>query len=189
MTKPQTRRVELPPDHVAVCMENFSPAFEPLSARAMYVLRTTTALANERIAEWLIEFGLNPKTVNVLLSLYCENEGRGVSVSEVGNFIHTAGARLTETIDRLERDGLLRRKVNVNDRRSTIIRLTAAGKRLIERAYPILGTNFQRAFDTLSLADREQFISLLVKLSAGLSSTVATPMQKLRRLDSTKTMA
>jgi DNA-binding MarR family transcriptional regulator len=175
MGKPRKRRTELPPEHVAVCMENFAPAFEPLSARAMYVLRSTTALANERIADWLVDFGLTPRTVNVLLSLYCENEGRGVPVSEVGAFIHTAGARLTETIDGLERTGLLRRKINVADRRSTIVRLTVSGKRLIERAYPVLGTNFQRAFQTLTLPERETFIRLLVKLNAGFAALTDAP--------------
>jgi DNA-binding MarR family transcriptional regulator len=170
MAKLRKRRTELPPEHVAVCMEHFAPAFEPLSARSMYILRSTTALANERISDWLVDFGLTPRTVNVLLSLYCANEGQGVAVSEVGAFIHTAGARLTETIDRLEKAGLLRRKVNVADRRSTIVRLTAAGKRLIERAYPVLATNFQIAFKNLSRSERETFIRLLAKLSAGFSA-------------------
>jgi DNA-binding MarR family transcriptional regulator len=185
MVKPRKRRTELPPEHVAVCMKQFAPAFEPLSARAMYALRSATALANDRISDWLVDFGLTPRTVNVLLTLYCENAGRGVSVRDVGEFIHTAGARLTETIDRLERDGLLLRKINAADRRSIIVRLTASGKKLIERAYPVLGTNFQRAFQALSLTERELFITLLVKLSAGLATfdepAVAAPVRRRTR--------
>jgi DNA-binding MarR family transcriptional regulator len=99
----------------------------------------------------------------------------------VGNFIHTAGARLTETIDGLERDALVVREVNAADRRSTIVRLTACGKRLIERAYPTLAANFQRAFEPLSPSERELLIGMLVKVSgrlAELSNDVAPASKK-----------
>ena len=168
MRKSRIVRTDIGPASVDVCIRQFAPAFEPLSARAMYALRSATALANDRITEWLSDDGLTPRTVNVLLSLYCENAGRGVPVGEVGEFIHTAGSRLTETIDGLERERLLVRLANPADRRSTIVRLTARGKRLIERAYPKLASNFQLAFEPLSAKERTLFIAMLTKVSARL---------------------
>lgn len=86
------------------------------------------------------------------LSVYLETHTRelGVSPSEghlisylrsyapapVGELVRVFGMKqstLTSMLDRLERDGLLRREVNPGDRRSLLIHITDAGAELSER--------------------------------------------------------
>jgi DNA-binding MarR family transcriptional regulator len=167
MPKRSDAQTTLSDAQVAACVRAFAPAFEPRSARAMYALRATATTANERIAEWLADYGLTNRTVNVLMALFCA-EGNELPIEAVGREIHTAGARLTVTIDAMERDGLLVRQIDRSDRRRIVVKLSVKGRRLIKTAFPVLAGHFQDVFSGLSLRERDVLLDLLARLQTGL---------------------
>ena len=161
------RMTSLPAEMVKASSAAFGPDYEPGAARAMYSLRHCATLANDSIARWLNGYHLNARTMNVLMTLYAGNDGNGMPIGEIGPFIHTAGARLTATLDGLEGLGLIARRVNADDRRSTLVALTAKGRKVVAKAFPELNRQSEAAFRTLSPSDRETLTTLLTRLSEG----------------------
>lgn len=161
------RLTTLPVEMVKATMAAFAPNYEPRAARVMYSLRHCATLANDSIAHWLKDYHLTARTLNVLMTLYAGNEGHGMPIGELGPHIHTAGARLTATLDGLEGLGLIARRLNENDRRSTLVALTAKGRKVIAKAFPIVYRQSELAFQTLSISEREALAKLLSRLSEG----------------------
>ena len=75
----------------------------------------------------------------------------------------TSGA-ITNRIDRVERMGLVERRPDAEDRRSYVIRLTPAGKKLADKAIANHITAVDVLLDTLSSGERTQLAGLLSKL-------------------------
>jgi DNA-binding MarR family transcriptional regulator len=177
MPKRSDAQTTLSDAQVAACIRAFAPAFEPRSARAMYALRATATTANDRIADWLEDYGLTNRSVNVLMALFCA-PGNDLPIEAVGREIHTAGARLTVTIDAMERDGLLVRHIDQTDRRRIIVKLSVKGRRVIKTAFPVLAGHFQHVFGALSLRERDLLLDMLERIQAGLTADVAPPKRK-----------
>src|SRR5207253_4665467 len=72
-----------------------------------------------------------------LLTLARAADADGVTVTDARQALGLRSSSMTALADRLERDRLLRRVPHPTDRRSTILRATPKGRRVVERA---LGT-------------------------------------------------
>jgi DNA-binding MarR family transcriptional regulator len=70
-------------------------------------------------------------------------------------------------VDRLEAKGLLERRVNEEDRRARLLRLTARGERLHARLYPVTSAAQQRILNVLQPAERDILLDLLVRVIEG----------------------
>lgn len=75
----------------------------------------------------------------------------------------TSGA-ITNRIDRVEKMGLVERRPDADDRRSYLIRLTPAGKRLADKAIATHFSAVDDLLDVLSAGERTQLAGLLSKL-------------------------
>jgi DNA-binding MarR family transcriptional regulator len=75
----------------------------------------------------------------------------------------TSGA-MTNRIDRLEEAGLVSRRADPQDRRGTLVRLTAKGKPLIDAATTQHVANEERLLAGLSAREQLQLADLLRKL-------------------------
>jgi DNA-binding MarR family transcriptional regulator len=67
-------------------------------------------------------------------------------------------------IDELEAKGLVERRVNGADRRSRLLRLTAAGKKTRDRLRPKAGVAQARILAPLAPAERELLLDMLVRI-------------------------
>jgi len=79
----------------------------------------------------------------------------------------TSGA-ITNRIDRVEQMGLVERRPDKDDRRSYVIRLTPAGKRLADKAIGLHFAAIDDLLGDLSSAERMQLAGLLSKLLGSL---------------------
>jgi DNA-binding MarR family transcriptional regulator len=68
---------------------------------------------------------------------------------------------VTETIDALERDGLVTRTEDPNDRRARIVQLTDAGRDALDVATTVRSKTMGEIFGVLAPAQRAQLVSLL----------------------------
>jgi DNA-binding MarR family transcriptional regulator len=68
---------------------------------------------------------------------------------------------VTETVDGLERDGLVTRTEDPHDRRARIVALTDSGRDALEAAMTVRNKTMDDIFGVLSPAERAQLVSLL----------------------------
>lgn len=95
----------------------------------------STAHALNRVYKPLLDrLGVTYPQYLVLLALWRE-DGRGVG--SLGEQLMLESSTLTPLLKRMETAGLLRRERNPEDERQVIIRLTAKGRRLREKAQAV----------------------------------------------------
>jgi len=87
-----------------------------------------------------------------------------MSPGELAQAISLRPATLSGILDRLEVQGLVTRERHLDDRRRLLVRLTAAGQALIERAPPSLQESFLLRFRALPEAEQAQIDELLRQL-------------------------
>lgn len=77
-------------------------------------------------------------TPDMYLILRCLWEKDGRHQQELANLVFKDKASITKLITNLEKRQLVRRQPDLQDRRSNLVLLTARGKKLKEKVYPIL---------------------------------------------------
>jgi MarR family 2-MHQ and catechol resistance regulon transcriptional repressor len=87
-----------------------------------------------------------------------------MTAGEVSQKILKSGSNLTTVIDNLERDGLVRRERDVNDRRVIHIHLTEAGSSKLEAVLPGHVAALVEEFSILSAREQETLGELCKKL-------------------------
>lgn len=101
----------------------------------LYNLAACYQMAERRIEEVLAPFGLSPAKINALLIICHAGGGEGLSQSSIGKRLIVTAGNVTRLIDRLEKEGWVER-VPGKDRRVKLIRATAKGAQLLDRAWP-----------------------------------------------------
>lgn len=163
----QRKRIVKMPDWMLESTARQFAGFEPHATAAMFALRSLARRFSDCTDEILAGLGLNAAKYNYLTVLFMAPE-RQLTLSELSTLIHTSNATVTSMVGALEADGLLRRVAAKDDRRSSMVRLTAKGRRLIERAMPLRIAMVAKVFEELDDAEREQLVTLLLKVGSGL---------------------
>jgi MarR family transcriptional regulator, 2-MHQ and catechol-resistance regulon repressor len=89
-------------------------------------------------------------------------------VNEIGRLVHLTSGSITSAVDRLEQKGLVERRTDATDRRTRVVHLTPAGRKLIGCAFADHEKAMERAAAGLKHEERAAIIALLKKL--GLSA-------------------
>jgi MarR family 2-MHQ and catechol resistance regulon transcriptional repressor len=87
-----------------------------------------------------------------------------LSAKQLGAKVLLTSGSVTAAIDRLAARGLVRREDDAHDRRACIVQLTAAGRRLIERAFAQHRTEMEEALEGFSVEERRALLPLLRRL-------------------------
>lgn len=91
-----------------------------------------------------------------------------MTIGDLSRKMLVSGGNMTCVIDNLEKEGLVRRVQREEDRRSVIVELTEAGRRLIARIFPEHAAVIEQVASVLSAAEQEELARLLKKLGTGL---------------------
>jgi DNA-binding MarR family transcriptional regulator len=97
------------------------------------LLRTHAALTKQLDAELIEAHGLPLTSYEVLLHLHEAHEGK-MRMSELAASVLLSRSGLTRLVDRMERDGLLRRERCTDDARGWYAAITDEGRELFARA-------------------------------------------------------
>lgn len=140
---------------------------EPKQVRALdaYIrLVRGTESVTRRIHEHLDEPGLTVSQFGVLEALFHLGS---LSQRELCAKLLKSAGNVTMVIDNLVRRGLVRRDREARDRRTSMIDLTPAGRRLISKVFPRHVDAVVREFALLSASDQERLGLLCKKLGKG----------------------
>jgi len=86
---------------------------------------------------------------------------------EISNKVLKSGSNLTTVIDNLERDGMVRRERDAEDRRVIHVHLTEAGKAKVETVFPGHVAAIVDEFSVLSATEQKTLGELCKKLGKG----------------------
>ncbi|MBO9522582.1 MAG: MarR family transcriptional regulator [Nocardioidaceae bacterium] len=106
-------------------------------------------------------YGLAEGEFDVLATLRRAGAPYERAAGELARFTMVTTGAVSKRIDRLERDGLVTRRVSASDGRGRVIALTAAGKDLIDRAFTEHIRNEQRLLAMLTDDQADELESLL----------------------------
>ncbi len=95
---------------------------------------------------------IKPAYLGVLLSLWNED---GLKANELGKRAGLEPSTMTGLLDRMERDGLAKRKPDPNDRRAHRIHLTKEGVDAEVSATKVVSDTLEKVFSTISEEDIE----------------------------------
>jgi MarR family transcriptional regulator for hemolysin len=143
----------------------YAPVMDmPIGLRLARTARTV-AQAFERA---MAEAGGSAATWQVLLLVRTQNLSHRPTQSAMARTMGITAATLTHHLNALERQGLVRRWREPDDRRSQRVELTEQGSELFDRLRGVAVAHDARLRSGLSDAEAEQLAGLLDRLAAGL---------------------
>ncbi len=157
------------------CLRNAAeryPTLSPSAASAfLHLLRTGDAVYAVEY-DYLTRHAISQGRFTVLMLLNrCSTEPS--TPAELAEEAGVTRATMTGLVDTLEKDGLVTRAPDPRDRRAVLVKLTAAGRKLLDRVLPGYFAAVTKIMQPLTKAERTQFVALLQKIQQGLPVAAA----------------
>lgn len=138
------------------------PADTPLSLLSGHLAR----LFSKRLAEAMKPLGIAPGQVPVLQALWDRD---GQTQRQIVDLLGVEQATIANTLNRMERDGLIKREADKADKRSRRIHLTPKALALRNPAQAALDKVNTQAGRGLYSSDRDRFAALVTKVIGNLA--------------------
>lgn len=166
-------------DEVDNIRHQLADIYPELDSRAIEVTGRVLRLAQafeSRRADHLADFDLTSADFDLLATIRRTQGSAGVNPSQILQSVMVSSGGLTKRLDRLEESGLTARHPDPDDRRGTLVRLTAAGEKLIDEVLPSVVT-MEHEFLTqeLSTSELEEAATLLRRLGIAANSGPGDP--------------
>ena len=139
------------------------------------LIRSAEALHGE-VSRGLLVDGLTASQFSAMKVLRIH--GR-LAQRDIAKYILKSGGNITVLVDNLEREELVGRLRDTEDRRVVYVSLTAKGEALFDRLYPSHLERIREAMGGLTEAECEQLALLLQKVSPEHVEVACTPSKPL----------
>jgi DNA-binding MarR family transcriptional regulator len=153
-------------DHVGRIQEQWRRERPDLDVTPQGLYGRLHRLADRLWEELDVEFrrhGLGEGEFDVLAALRRAGEPYELASGELARHTMVTTGAATKRVDRLEAAGLVTRRVSDDDARGRVIRLTPAGKRVIDETFTAHIANEHRLMAGLEAGEREDLERLLTK--------------------------
>ena len=158
-------------DGVDLIVEQWRRERPDLDPSPIGVVGRVSRLAREleqRLEPVYREHGLEPGWHDVLATLRRSGPPYRLRPTDFAGALMLTSSGTTKRLDRLEQAGLITRAPDPDDRRGTLITLTAAGIALIDSVTAAHLANERRLLEALTDAEQSRLADLLRKLQLGL---------------------
>lgn len=118
-------------------------------------------MVHKRSAEIFLKGGLTTSQFSALEALYHRGS---MSVKQLIESVLSTGGNMTVVINNLEKEKLILRQINPQDKRSSLLSITDKGKKRIEEIFPQHLMDLEEAFESLSQEEKELLTALLKKI-------------------------
>ena len=119
-------------------------------------------MAAAQIGRRLRDHDLSRTSYNVLTILAAAPGPLGPH--DLAEQLFVSPGAVTQLVDLLQKQGRIQRRAHPNDRRMSLVELTAAGRRVLARAQPEVAEATLKTLAGLSAGEQEQLMKLLSKL-------------------------
>ncbi len=164
-------------DGVDLILEQWQRERPELDPSPIGVIGRISRLARElerRLEPVYRAHGLEAGWYDVLATLRRAGPPYRVRPTELTGALMLTSSGTTKRLDRLERAGLIARAPDPDDRRGTLIELTAAGRALVDAVTEAHLDNERRLLAALTDAQRRELAGLLRTLQLGLPPAAGT---------------
>lgn len=114
--------------------------------------------------KWLAPVGLTFESFSLIVTLRRSGPPYELNPTALYRESLLSSGAITNRIDRVEAQGLVRRLPDPNDRRGTIVQLTAKGRTIADRAIKLHFEALAEELSGIDRAERDQLAALLSKL-------------------------
>ena len=142
------------------------PSFDADSLRVYLLLRRVISRADKAADAHFARHGISQARFLVLINLH-NAEGHGLTPAALADVLNVTRATITGLIDTLERDAMVAREPDPDDKRSVLVRLSLTGRRFLEAMMPDHFARIAAVLRDFSPPEREQFEHLLQKVFDG----------------------
>lgn len=125
------------------------------------VVNHLSRLMTHALGEAISAHGVTPGQLPVLKCLWQQD---GVTQRELYQQVHIEQATMSNTLARMERDGLIRRKPDPKDRRAQRVLLTAKAKKLEAKLATAAETVNKAAQGKLRVKDKKALVELMEQM-------------------------
>ncbi len=146
------------------------PDLDLLPMEVVGYLKTSQLITKGRLDAFFKQHGLQAGEFDVLASLRRAGTPYALTPTQLFEALMISSGGMTNRLDRLERAGLIQRSPNPEDRRGTLVSLTAEGRELMDRLIPLHVDNEARLLEALTREEQETLSRLLGKLLDGLET-------------------
>jgi DNA-binding MarR family transcriptional regulator len=151
-------------DHVARIQAEWKAERPDVDTAPQGVIGRLHRIANHLTGELTLlyaKYGLTEGEFDVLAALRRAGAPYERAPGEIALHTMVTTGAVTKRVDRLEAAGLVRRRRSDDDGRGRVVRLTPAGRRLIDKAFAAHMANEKRLLEPLSPTQRAQLESIL----------------------------
>jgi DNA-binding MarR family transcriptional regulator len=133
------------------------PDLDPEPMGVVLRIQALAKILGDRAAARLQEYDLQWWQYDVLSTLRRQGEPFTLAATELADITMLTSGAMTNRIDRLEEEGLVRRRKDAEDRRKVLVELTPKGLKLIDSAAE---ARFEAAMDALDNLSPHQRVAL-----------------------------
>jgi DNA-binding MarR family transcriptional regulator len=124
-----------------------------------------------RAAKWLEPLGLTWDSFSLLLALRRSGEPYELRPTEIYKESLLSSGAITNRIDKVEKKGWVKRYDSPEDRRGVVVRLTAAGRAIADKAVEVHFRELAAQLSKISKKERQMLLELLGKVLENLEAT------------------
>ncbi len=125
---------------------------------AGYLVNHMARLFFEELRKRISHLGIVPGQFPALLELWVED---GQTQRELVQKVDIEQATMANTLNRMERDGLIFREDHPSDGRAKVVRLTEKARAIRDEAYSAANSVNEQALADLTAKERKHFIDLM----------------------------
>jgi len=150
---------------------------EEIESRTIIELKKTSDMLEELHKNFFEQFGISYTKFNVLVLLY-KGPAQGMMLSEIGNQMLVTKPNITGLIDRLEKQGFIKRVRHYSDRRKIMAVITQKGRDFTHEIIENYRTWIKSTMKILEEKEKNQLITILKKLQCGLINMHLTQQER-----------
>jgi MarR family 2-MHQ and catechol resistance regulon transcriptional repressor len=160
-------------------MAEFNPPPENV-LRAWVVIRQTRDAVIRNLEQATADGDRSASTIMVLFAL--RQTEKPVSQRDLGRWLFRRGHSMSGLLDRMEKNGLIKRVRDEIDRRIVNVSITSEGRAVFDEAHPKVRAAITDIFSDLSDAELAQMTDLLWKVRTKAMKRTGTPQEVVDEL-------
>jgi len=147
------------------------PQVEAAAVQSFLVLLRVASDVLETFEQFLARHGMSQGRFSVLMLLNRDPD-QPMSPSDLAVKCGVTRATMTGLLDGLERERLIKREADRNDRRMLLIQLTTKGRKMLDGMLPDYYHRIALLMNHLSDAEKHQLVELLGKVNGGITAVL-----------------